>query len=387
MGTTRGSQSNHYETLKLAPTASNEEISQAFSAQMRGARVRPDISVVRIAQLSVAYETLRDPGRRRAYDASIGLKPELTVRLAQPPSPLGGATLLERLNRVAEAPVRAVPQLESPVIPQSPAESRVAAFIAASVREPKKRVEPEVPSRRSQAVPPNFPESATDAPSRVSTPDLVSEIGRPPIGRAGVALAAGVAGLAVLGFALVPSSRNPERLSDATPQARSAVTVALPKVTMNGGHLALSQPPVTTDPKVVVNRKAEADRPARAPAPMPLSADPAQDQPEAEQRSVQTAVNPPAAGLQETAVEFSPPGPGNSSTEAAPAVVTNAKLPLPDATIARTIERIGYACGRVVSASVVEGVDGAFKITCSSGDAYRAAPVGGRYHFRRWGDH
>jgi len=59
----------------------------------------------------------------------------------------------------------------------------------------------------------------------------------------------------------------------------------------------------------------------------------------------------------------------------------------PLATIARTIQRIGYECGSVISASSIDGADGAFKITCSSGDAYRAALVGGRYHFRRWGSH
>jgi hypothetical protein len=62
----------------------------------------------------------------------------------------------------------------------------------------------------------------------------------------------------------------------------------------------------------------------------------------------------------------------------------SAKMPLPDAVIARTIGRIGYACGDVESTTAIEGTPGAFKVTCTSGDSYRAAPVRGRYHFKRW---
>jgi hypothetical protein len=64
---------------------------------------------------------------------------------------------------------------------------------------------------------------------------------------------------------------------------------------------------------------------------------------------------------------------------AAPAA---ASLPLPKAVIARTIGRIGYPCGAVASASA-SGAPGVFTVTCTSGHSYRAAPVHGRYHFRR----
>ena len=53
--------------------------------------------------------------------------------------------------------------------------------------------------------------------------------------------------------------------------------------------------------------------------------------------------------------------------------------------VARTIERIGYSCGQVASTSAVEGAAGVYKVTCTSGQTYRAAPVHGRYRFRRWG--
>jgi hypothetical protein len=64
---------------------------------------------------------------------------------------------------------------------------------------------------------------------------------------------------------------------------------------------------------------------------------------------------------------------------------TAARLPLSERTVARTIGRIGYACGSVASITSVEGGTGVFKVTCTSGHSYQARPVRGRYHFRRWG--
>ena len=64
---------------------------------------------------------------------------------------------------------------------------------------------------------------------------------------------------------------------------------------------------------------------------------------------------------------------------------TSARMPLPNAVIARTIGRIGYPCGQVASTTAMDGASGAFKVTCTSGHSYRAAPVRGRYRFRRLG--
>jgi hypothetical protein len=64
-----------------------------------------------------------------------------------------------------------------------------------------------------------------------------------------------------------------------------------------------------------------------------------------------------------------------------------ASLPLPKSVIARTIDRIGYACGSVASATAVDGTEGVYKINCTSGQSYQASPVHGRYHFRRLGSH
>jgi hypothetical protein len=75
-----------------------------------------------------------------------------------------------------------------------------------------------------------------------------------------------------------------------------------------------------------------------------------------------------------------------AAADSAPVAATPAKLPLSNATVAGTIGRIGYACGQVASTTAVEGgAPGVFKVTCTSGDSYRAAPAGGRYRFRRWG--
>jgi hypothetical protein len=63
------------------------------------------------------------------------------------------------------------------------------------------------------------------------------------------------------------------------------------------------------------------------------------------------------------------------------AAAVPASLPLSNAAIARTIGRIGYSCGRVASTTAIEG--SAFKVTCTSGDTYRAAPIRGRYRFKR----
>jgi hypothetical protein len=71
----------------------------------------------------------------------------------------------------------------------------------------------------------------------------------------------------------------------------------------------------------------------------------------------------------------------------APAVETvAAAMPLSNATVARTIHKIGYACGQVASTST-GGSPGAYKVTCTSGHSYEAKPVHGRYHFRRLGSH
>lgn len=70
--------STHYETLGVARTASAEELSEAFKELAR--KHHPDAQVgkkrpskVSFADISAAYSTLKDPAKRRQYDAELAL--------------------------------------------------------------------------------------------------------------------------------------------------------------------------------------------------------------------------------------------------------------------------------------------------------------------------
>ena len=71
------SRPNHYEVLGLSPAASQDEIAGAFAKAMGMFGTRP---VALAAQLSAAFETLRNPTKRRAYDSALGLRPEPQLR-------------------------------------------------------------------------------------------------------------------------------------------------------------------------------------------------------------------------------------------------------------------------------------------------------------------
>jgi hypothetical protein len=390
MASSVGALANHYETLEVSPTATSDEIVQAFASHMRIARMRPDISVVRLAQLSVAYETLRDPAKRRTYDASIGLKRE-----PQPPPPrpslFMGAPVVARLNNLAERPAIAPARRPVPPAPEIHAEPRIASFIAASLREPVERTEPTTGSAQSaQAEPPSPPEVTSELSLPPAPERLEIEEGRLSVGRTGATLAAGVLGVAILAFAAALPDRNPDRLPIQTAQAEPGLTVPLPPAAASGANFAAVQPRATTtiasaSPRI--NSRPDRAAPARKQRPAQWLALDGQQPAAASERAdagspqIENAVvqpSPDASPAAETSAV---------AAEAAPVSAASATLPLPNTTIARTIERIGYGCGRVVSATGVDGTNGVFNITCSSGDTYRASPVRGRYHFRRMGAH
>ena len=67
---------NHYELLEIAPSASQQELRQAFRRLSK--RYHPDTTTLPapqaeegFRQLQLAYLTLSDPQRRRAYDSSL----------------------------------------------------------------------------------------------------------------------------------------------------------------------------------------------------------------------------------------------------------------------------------------------------------------------------
>lgn len=63
---------NHYATLRLSPTATDDEIKSAYRRQAREAH--PDLSGgggEAFRALAAAYEVLSDPMRRRSYDTDF----------------------------------------------------------------------------------------------------------------------------------------------------------------------------------------------------------------------------------------------------------------------------------------------------------------------------
>src|SRR5690242_11456540 len=69
------SRPNYYELLGLTPAATDDEITNAFAKAMGMFGFHP---MALAAQISAAFETLRNPAKRKDYDRSLGLvkKPE-----------------------------------------------------------------------------------------------------------------------------------------------------------------------------------------------------------------------------------------------------------------------------------------------------------------------
>jgi hypothetical protein len=75
-------ESDYYSVLEISPSASEDEIRLAFRRLAR--RYHPDVAgtgdVARMQRLNVAYQTLSDPARRRAYDREQGIAPSATAQ-------------------------------------------------------------------------------------------------------------------------------------------------------------------------------------------------------------------------------------------------------------------------------------------------------------------
>ena len=341
---------NHYELLGLSPKASSGEIARAFARAVSSFQPRPFGST---AGVSVAYATLRDPVKRRAYDASIGLQPEPEPKPAVP-------TRLEVKYRREWAPAAfmAIPLAKDPpeaahqVGPEAlPLASPTPLPVERRAAEPaltiKEQVE-ELLARRS---------SDPDAAAR----PLLSEWSRPGLTIGALLLAAAAVG-AFAGLKSVetiepqpPAQAATVRLSPAKPGPAPAVEApdaqAAPSVSAPQPRVPAANAPAP------VRRQA---------ATAPLAAMPADSIAESI-KVVQVAATEPAI-----------------DSPAAEQAAT-ATLPIARKDIARAIQRIGYSCGAVDSAVPVEGGGaGVFKVTCTSGATYRAAPIRGRYHFRKW---
>jgi hypothetical protein len=379
---------NHYEVLGLNPTASDAEIARAFARQM--GMFRP---IADAAHIGVAYEVLRDPAKRRAYDDALGLRPQpqpvhsptaISFRTSVRPIGLAPANGVERrAETLSEPPPQVHPEPRSEVSP----EPGPGSFIAASLREPAEPEPSRVPLRLAPGPEPEQAEAERILKSKIG--DLVAgERAREdrsndedrPIGwgRTGVAVGALVVGVALIGAWVGMDSGDAETQQP----AERAVSVALP-----------APKPLATVTQATPNSGAIEYRPQRT-APV-FVAEHRTTSPKSQRRS--SASEDRLADVSKSlASGYYAGAPADSTTAQpepavadAPAVATTAaatSMPLPNRVIAQTIHRIGYACGEVASTSAGDS-PGVYNVTCTSGHSYQAKPVRGRYRFRRLASH
>jgi len=351
--------SNHYETLGLTPAATAAEIAQAFVTKMSAFAARP---LVAAAELSIAFETLRDPERRRAYDESL--------RPPAPPPPQQPAYTVQWNSGPFMTAAVAVPPAR-PAQPERRLEAAIEPkpFIASpepvSIGAPEISPEPaqQAPERQPQPLPEPFVEQQRAIQRAIergpaAQPESPTGLNRTAMAIGGILLGVGVLG-AVAGWSagLVEQPQQPE----------AHVTTPLPRAK-----------PLTT---AAAAEPAPAWTVAQAPRQRPRQTVAA--------RVGRSSSAPQALPLEELQAETSQSAPdqsGSAVAETPAAAVVPASLSLPNPVIAHTIGRIGYPCGEVASTASVDGARGVFKVTCTSGHSYQAALVRGRYHFRRWGN-
>lgn len=384
------SRPSHYEVLELTPAASDDDIARAFARKMSVAGAH---SVGEAAQILVAYETLRDAERRREYDRSLAPPPKPETRqwtaavqprwapfIASPavqalqaatadprPSPEPHVTIAPDPDRDADPHPDADPEPKAAVDPRL-------ASIAATVRELSR------PAAEEQPLAPR-PAAQQQRKANDSLEPLIQhilEVGRaekarlrdtenrgfdwrrPALAAGGLLLGAGLfgtlAGLSVKDNVEAAASNEPDEAAQRRAPPRQAE--AVPARPLASPSAAMETP--VEHPRVDVTASTPKHS---ASQPRPTSW--------AEQAAAQLKSGEVEAASEEATAE--------------PLQSVAAAMPLPNGFVARTIERIGYSCGDVASTTRVDGEGrGVFKVTCTSGQSYRAAPVRGRYHFRRW---
>jgi hypothetical protein len=378
MVSTVKSRPNHYETLGLRPTASDDEIAPAFSRKMLSPR-----PMLEVAQIGIAYAVLRDPIKRREYDRSLGLnakpEPRQWTYAVQPRwVPFIASAAPKPMEKDSASKAGLQPFVAAPPKPETRAEPKLASPTAALRREPAKPGASEGPPQ-PHAVPEQrrWPEAAAEPRLEPRIPDFMA------VRRARAERSRDVedriidwkypafaVGSLVVTVGLLGAWAGITAGSDAAAsQTDTAMTVALPKAGPRPSVAAASPAPVGTPAETPVERPVR-DSISVSSSKRNVSRRRPTAQAEQQVREGQAAESQPDA------LSRDPLAPESSAAQP-----VAASLPLPNRVIARTIERIGYACGQV--ASTVEGEAGVYKVTCTSGHSYQATPVRGRYRFRR----
>ena len=377
MVTTVRSRPSHYEVLGLTPTATVEEIAQAFVRRMSLFRARP---LADVAQVTSAYETLRNPEKRREYDSVAGPKPGPKLE----PEKLGWSFALAQ---PAWKPfIASVPT--GPMGASLPPKRR--ALRSLTLQRSRTRRPP--PIRGSSPLRHRFgnwrsPVSATQQPHRRRRRFRTGASG----GRVELTLDPG------------PKQRRPEHKSDAgVEQLIQHIRIAgraekessmIPRGPGWSGSgrcslrvgLSWASRPARRHCRDIGRRRRAGQRDRRRSRTETSSecriasrgcepsgsTDGADGASSGRSRAHSSCAFAPEASLcRNELVELSP---AVASTAAVAADTPGgaclcrggaASLPLPSNVIARTIDRIGYPCGSVDLATALDG-QGAFKITCS----------------------
>lgn len=378
---------NHYDALGLNPAAGDDEIAPAFARQM--GLFRP---MAETAQIGIAFETLRNPIKRRAYDVALGLRAEPPRQIAPTAvafkisarlnDPVPGAVRQPIADDTARNP--SIP-ITPPARPDETGENRAGSFIAAALRPPvtpaPRRIAPAVATQIERPVPPRAEVARIDplrtddhpASDRMRLGYMDAAEDRP----IALSRSSAIVGGLVLTVALIGAWAGTQvGKSEAPRPVEPAASIALPPATTLPTKIASSPAQKSSAAEVRPERFARLQvvlpRAERTVAPLPTTG---ADQPQSV-ASRPTEIGPSDSTLAESTEQPSP--------EAPRLATAGASLPLPNAVIARTIERIGYSCGKIGSTvAVAGGTPGVFNVTCSSGQSYQATPVRGRYRFRR----
>jgi len=383
------SRPNYYETLGLQPSASADEISKSFARKMSLFQADP---LGMSAQICIAYETLRDPIKRREHDREIGLaaepkieRPRWTYAAAQPRwAPLIASAERNPSSRPAK-PVAQTPEpnVTSESFSKASVDPRLAA-IAASVRELAMPAAHGSPSQSGLQRPqPRATELRRDF-SLEEIADHIRSVGRAEKERLHSSEHGGfdwkrpawTLGALFVGAGLFGALAGLSLKGDETPAPAEATTPHMHQATIRDHHAVLSLPasaaiPVNTLSEPRVAGSASTSRTERI----------IKRQRRASLFEQQMAKS---LSVQDTTAEDQPDNVSTNQPVAPVEKPMTSNLPLPRALIARTIERIGYPCGAVAAATPADGEEpGVFRVTCTSGHSYQATPQRGRYHFRR----